>query len=269
MKAVNLIPPEERGGGSGMGAGRSGGVVYVIFGLLAGLAVMAFLYGSAAHKISSDKAEVASLNARAQQAQAKAAALAPYTSFVAMREQREQAVETLINSRFDWANAFHELGRVLPANVSLASLNGQVGGSSGSSSSSSSSSKSGVSGSSSVSSATPPGSVPMFTLAGCTTSQANVALVLDRLRLMNGVSEVNLQSSTKSGPSGGGSGSGSSSGGGGAGNCGSGSVTFDLTVTFDALPTLPTSGSSSTNTIASTSSTSSSVSSATSTGVPR
>jgi len=264
MRAVNLIPPEERGGGGGMGTGRSGGVVYVIFGLLAGLALMAFLYGSAAHKISSDKAEVASLNARAQAAQAKAAALAPYTSFVAMREQREQAVETLVNSRFDWASAFHELGRVLPTDVSLSSLDGTVGSGTGSSSSSSSSAKAGASGSSSVSSSTPPGSVPTFTLAGCTTSQANVALVLDRLRLMNGVDEVNLQSSTKSGPSGGGS----SSSGSGAGNCGSGGVTFNLTVTFDALPTLPASGPNSTSTVAATSNTSSS-SNATSTGAPR
>ena len=47
-----------------------------------------------------------------------------------------------------------------------------------------------------VTSATPPGSVPTFTLAGCATSQPAVALTLERLRLIDGVREVTLQSST-------------------------------------------------------------------------
>jgi Tfp pilus assembly protein PilN len=239
MRAVNLIPAEERGG-SGIAVGRSGGSVYAVLGLIAGLAVLALLYGVSAHQVSSRQAEVASLNAKAAQAQARAAALTPYTSFVAMREQRVQAVDTLVNSRFDWAHAFHELGRVLPANVSLTSLTGTVGSASGSGSSGKTSAT--ASSGASVSSATPPGSVPTFTIAGCTTSQAQVALVLDRLRLIDGVSEVSLQSSTKSGSSGGGAGS--------EEGCGKNAPVFDVTVTFDALPSIPASGSSSTTTVA-------------------
>jgi len=227
MRAVNLIPADQRGG-AGISAGRAGGTVYAVFGLLAGLAVMALIYGVSAHQISSRKAQVATITAQAQQAQAKAAALAPYTSFVAMREQRVQAVNALVNSRFNWAQAFHEFGRVLPSNVSLTSLDGTVGSASGSSSSSS------AAAGSSVSSATPPGSVPTFTLAGCTTSQAAVALTIDRLRLMDGVNEVTLSSSTKSGSTGGGS---SSSGGGAC------EVAFNMQITFDAMPTIPASGS--------------------------
>ena len=48
-----------------------------------------------------------------------------------------------------------------------------------------------------MTSATPPGSVPTFTLTGCATSQTAVAQTLERLRLIDGVSEVTLQSSTK------------------------------------------------------------------------
>ena len=255
MKAVNLIPAEERRSGSGLGAGRSGGTVYAVFGLIAGLAVLALLYGSASHKISSDKAEVASLQARTAQAQARASALSPYTSFVAMREQREHAVEQLVDSRFDWARAFHELGRVLPADVSLSSLSGTIGssgsGSSGSDTAAGAAAKAsaatGPSGAS-VSSATPPGSVPIFTLAGCTTSQANVAIVLGRLRLIEGVQEVTLQSSTKAGASGGG---GSSSGAGGS--CEGNDAVFNVTVTFQALPTAPATGAAVTTTVAATS----------------
>ncbi len=243
MRAVNLIPADQRTGASA-GAGRSGGAVYVVFGLLGVLAVFALLYGLADHQISSRKAQVASLTAQAQQAQARATALAPYTSFLAMREQRIQAVDALVNSRFDWAHAFHELGRVLPSNVSLTSLSGTVGSTSGASTSSSA--KAGAS--SSVASATPPGSVPTFTIAGCTTGQAEVALTLDRLRLIDGVSEVALQSSTKSSSTGGGA-SASASGG-----C---EVAFNVQVTFDALPTIPSSGSTTTTVSASTSGTAS------------
>jgi Tfp pilus assembly protein PilN len=241
MRAVNLIPADERGG-SGISAGRSGGSIYAIFGLLAGLALLALLYGLSAHQISSSKAQVASLTAKTQQAQARAAALTPYTSFAAMQEQRVQAVDALVNSRFDWAHAFHELGRVLPSNVSLSTLSGTVGAGSASSGPSTSSAKAGASSaSSSVSSATPPGSVPTFTIAGCTTSQAQVALVIDRLRLIDGVSEVTLQSSTKSGSSGGSSNEG----------CGKNAAVFNMTVTFDALPSIPATatGSGSTTTV--------------------
>lgn len=246
MRAVNLLPPEERSRVA-IAPGRTGGIVYAIFGLLAGLAILAFMYGSASHQISSDKTEIVSLTARTQAAQARASALTPYTSFAALREQRERTVEELVNSRFDWASAFHELGRVLPSSVSLTSLTGQVGTSAnGSASSSSSSKSSSSSSSSSASSATPPGSVPTFTIAGCATSQEQVAVMLDRLRLIQGVSEVALQSSTKGGPSGAGSGAASGSGG-----CEPANPAFNVTVTFEALPTLPTSGPT-TSTVAST-----------------
>ena len=241
MKAVNLVPTDERGGPS-ITAGRSGGAVYVALGLLGVLAVFALLYGLAAHQISSRKGEVATLTAKGQRAQARAAALAPYTSFAAMREQRVQAVETLVNSRFDWAHAFHELGRVLPSNVSLTSLNGTVGSASTPGAATSSTATATATASSTVTSATPPGSVPIFTIAGCTTSQATVALTLDRLRLIDGVSEVTLQSSTKSSSVGGGGGGGGASAS-GAGGC---EVAFNVTVTFDALPSIPSAGSVST-----------------------
>src|SRR5207245_5299765 len=126
MRAVNLIPAEQRGGGASS-AGRSEGGAYAVLGLLGGLAVLALLYGIAHHQISSRRAQAASLMAQVQQAQARAAQLAPYTSFMALREQRVQAVSQLVDSRFDWAHAFHELGRVLPRDVSLTTLDGTVG----------------------------------------------------------------------------------------------------------------------------------------------
>ena len=226
MRAVNLIPAEQRGGAP-VGAGQSEGGAYALLGLLAGLAVLALLYGMAHHQISSRKAEAAAVSAQAQQAQTAAQALAPYTGFIAMREARLQAVSTLINSRFDWAHVFHEFGRVLPAGISISSLDGTVGTGTATPAAAPAAAASATASASAaaVASATPPGSVPTFTLSGCATSQREVALMLARLRLMDGASNVTLQSSTK------GASSGSSSG-----SCPENAPVFTAQIAFDPLP---------------------------------
>jgi hypothetical protein len=71
--------------------------------------------------------------------------------------------------------------------------------------------------------------VPTFTLTGCATSQPAVALMLTRLRLIDGVANVTLQTSAKSGSSGA-----TSSGSGG---CQARQPAYTATVTFDPLPT--------------------------------
>ncbi len=216
MRAINLIPVEQRSG-QPVGAGRSQGGAYAVLLVVGGLALMAFLYGQSAHQVKSRQAQATSLAAQAQQAQAEAERLAPYTSFIALREQRVKDVEGLVDSRFDWAHVLHEFGRVLPLEASISTLTGTIGGSGSTSASTSSSSAAG---------ATPPGSLPTFTLAGCATSQSAVALTLERLHLIDGVKEVSLGNSTL------GSSSGAASGGGCAGH----DASFTATVTFEALP---------------------------------
>ncbi len=231
MRAVNLIPVEQRAG-SGPAAGRSQGGAYAVLVMLAGLAILALLYGTARHQISSRTGQATSLAAQIQQAQASAQALAPYTSFLTLREQRKQAVSELAQSRFDWARAFEELGRVLPHGASISSLSGTIGSSSGGSSTAP-----GVAArSSAVTSATPPGSTPVFTLTGCATSQSTVAQTLNRLRLVEGVSAVALQSSSQ----------GTGSGSGGSGGCPSKSPAFGVQITFDPLPASSSTGTAST-----------------------
>lgn len=258
MRAFNLIPADERGNAA-IDTGKSGGGALVVLGLLGVLAVFALLYGSASRQISSQRTQIATLTTQAQLAQAQAARLTPYVSFMALHEQRVQAVDQLVDSRFDWAHAFHEIGRVLPKDASLSSLSGTIGSSTGGSASSSTakvasaaSSAAGTAattGASStaaagatVASSTPPGSVPTFTLSGCATSQTEVALTLDRLRLIDGVSEVTLQSSTKAGGSG---------GGGGAGGCKGSQPAFAMQIIFDPLPTPSATSSQSTTSAAS------------------
>jgi Tfp pilus assembly protein PilN len=254
MRAVNLIPSEQRSGGT-VGS-RSQGAAFAVLALLAGVAVLVFMYGSAHHQVSSRNDEAAALTNEAQQLQSQASQLASYTSFVAMREQRLQAIASLVGSRFDWAAAMGELSRVLPPSVSLSSLQGTVGATTGTagakapssvtttaSTSTSTSSTTGAAGGGAVSSATPPGTVPTFTLSGCATSQAVVADTLVRLRLISGVSNVTLLSSTAS-----------TSSGGGDGSCAAGDPLFSVQVSFEGLPTPP---SSSVSQLESTTSTSS------------
>ena len=248
MRAVNLIPEDQRAGGAGV-AGRSNGAAYAVLALVGGLALLALLYGLAQRQVTSRKAQAASLNAHAQQAQTAAAALAPYTNFVSLREEREHAVSQLVDSRFDWAHAFHEIARVLPRTASITSIQGTIGSTSGTGSGSgTSSSSSGTSSSTTTSSssatsaastakgaassavsATPPGSVPTFTVSGCATSQAQVARVLNRLRLIDGVQEVTLQSSTKPTVGGGATAS--------VGQCPPNGPAFTVVLTFAPLPT--------------------------------
>lgn len=248
MRAVNLIPSDSRAGSAPV-AGRSGGAAYAVPAVIGGLAILALLYGLAHHQISSRRGQLASLSARAQRAQAEAGQLAPYTNFIALREERTRAVSDLVDARFDWAHAFHELGRVLPRDASIGSLDGTIGGGVGgaaapaaagsataAASATSTSAASGAAAGPAVTSATPPGSVPTFTLSGCATSQKQVALTLTRLRLIDGVGEVTLQSSTKSNTT-------SSAGGAGAGSCAAGDPAFTIQVTFAPLPSSAAIGS--------------------------
>ena len=254
MKAVNLLPAEGRRGVGGVGAGRSEGAAYGVLALLGGLALLALVYGVAHHQVSSRRSQLATVSARMQRVQESTSALSSYTSFNALREQRVNAVNELVGSRFDWAHALHELGRVMPAGTSISTLSGAIGAGAGGAapvgaaptstattapppSAASTAAAPGAAATSSVTSATPPGSVPTITLGGCATSQAKVAQALLRLRLIDGVSKVTLQSSVKSNASGAGSGlaAGSSS------SC-AGDAAFSAQLTFQALPAVSPTG---------------------------
>jgi len=215
VRAVNLIPPERRTGAS-VGLGRSGGGAYGVLALVAALALLVFLYGSARHQTKSNHAQAQKLTAEAPQAESETGNLAKYNGLIAESQARTQAVEQLVDTRFDWAHAYHELGRVLPKQVSIASLSGTVGSEKGSA----------ASAASTGSSATPPGSIPTFTVTGCARSQTVVAQMLERLRLIDGVKEVALQNSV------------SSSGGGSATAGACPGPTFSVTVAFEPLPSV-------------------------------
>ena len=255
MRAVNLIPSDDRrsaGSLAGIGSGRSQGAAFGVLALLAGLALLALVYGLARHQVSSRRTQLAAVQAKVNSVQQSSTALSSYTSFIALREQRIQAVDTLVDSRFDWAHAMHELGRVMPSGTSITSLDGTIAGATPVAAASSPAATASAATSTTttatpaasttapgstgaVSSATPPGSVPTMTLSGCAKSQATVALMLQRLRLIDGASKVALQSSAKTASAG------ASAGSAATGTC-AGGPTFSATLTFQPLPTAPAAG---------------------------
>jgi Tfp pilus assembly protein PilN len=220
VRAVNLIPSDaRRGRGTG---GRSGGSAYVLLGALAVALALVTVYVLTSNNISSQKAQVAQLQAEATQAQNAAARLQPYVQFAQLAQARSQTIRAIASSRFDWHGALADLSRVVPANTSLSSLVGTVvpgaavGGAAGS---------------------TGPNlradvAAPAFQLAGCTDSQDDVARLISRLRLIDGVTRVSLEDSQVTGSSQAGASVSSSSG---TGGCRAGSPSFDIVVFFSPL----------------------------------
>jgi Tfp pilus assembly protein PilN len=226
MKAVNLIPGDARRRTVGT-PGRVGGAVYLTIGALVAALVLVVVYVVANNSISDRKAKIAELQSRVTRAQAEAAALKPYTQFAQLAQVRAETVRQIANTRFDWHRALSDLSKVVPANTSLQTLTGTVAPGAG------------VQGGVSISlrGAIPS---PAFELSGCTSSQDDVARLMSRLRLMNGVSRVSLQDSVKSNTAQGGaavSTAGNSvSTAGNSGGCGPNTPAFHVVVFFQPLP---------------------------------
>jgi Tfp pilus assembly protein PilN len=224
VRAVNLIPSDSRRGPSA--AGRSGGAVYVLLAALAVAVALVAVYVSTTNQISNQRAKVTALQAQAAAAQGTATKLGPYVQFAQLAQARASTIRGIASSRFDWQAALAGLSRVVPANTSLQSLVGSVvpgaGGGTGSGG--------GLRGAIQA---------PAFQITGCSGSQDDVARLVSRLRLIDGVTRVSLQDSQKSAGAQSGSavsttGSGAGPGGGGQG-CGANRPTFDAVVFFQPL----------------------------------
>ena len=179
MKAVNLIPAEQRRGAGGI-AGRSGGIVYVVVGALAVVVALGVVYAFAVRTVADRKGQLAAVTAQVGTVQAQKDALEPYVAVHQLRQQAVGGVVGVAETRFDWPDAMRQLALALPVDVTLTSLTGTASAQAATPGSTTSSS---------------PGST--FSLAGCASSQAEVATVLTRLSAVPSVSNVDLQSAAK------------------------------------------------------------------------
>jgi Tfp pilus assembly protein PilN len=187
MKAVNLLPPDQRGASSKASAvpaaSQPGGAgAYAVLGALAIGVVAAAGLVLTGNNIKDRQAQLDALTAREQAVQAQVGDLKPYADFATLAASRVATVMDLAGRRFDWENALRDLSRAIPANVTLTTMTGSV------------SPESGGTGGSALRGAI---SAPAITLAGCTASQPAVAKLMARLRTVDGVTRVSLAKSTK------------------------------------------------------------------------
>ena len=245
MKAVNLIPADAKRASRGS-SGAKALPTYLVLGALAIAVALVTLYVLASNDVSQRQAKVTTLQAEVAQVQARSNSLNHYAQFSQMTQSRIGSVRQLATSRFDWHATLAQISQVVPKNTSLATLNGTAVSSLPVASTAAPASVTGA----------PTGS--SIELTGCTKSQPDVAKLMSRLRLIDGVQSVTLNSSTKqesggSAPAGGSASSGSASGSSGQG-CGNGTPSFDLKIAFASQPARPAAGGAATSTSTSTSS---------------
>ena len=227
MRAVNLIPAEERRGGAG-GSGRSGGAVYGLLVIL-GMLLLAFgAYAVLSRQIADREDELVRLRAETEQVSARVAALKPYGEFAALSSQRVSALRTLAEARLDWERVLRELAVALPGAARLSSLDasaaapGAAGGTAPAGAQASAASPPPTGAQAPAGGQAPAG--PTLTLTGCLPTDRDVADMLVRLRQMSGVRAVDLGQASE--------GEGETIPGAPA-RC---RTSFDVTVTFAPLP---------------------------------
>jgi Tfp pilus assembly protein PilN len=180
MRPVNLIPAEERPGGRK--PLRAGPLAYIVVGALAAAVIAITALVITNDKVSDRKAEVAALENEKASVEAKATALATYTQFATVREQRLATITELADSRFDWERVLAELSLVLPADVQLTSLTGTVTPGVNVSGGTGIGLRSQIAG-------------PALEMVGCADSQAAVAGFVEALKGIDGVTRVGLPTS--------------------------------------------------------------------------
>lgn len=199
MRAMNLLPVDERGGSRASGAGASSNLTinHAIAG--AGAVVVVGLVGLWAvtkHDTATARdAEAAAVAASAAD-QAQVTRLAPVVAFDARRQSRETAVLQLASGRTDWAMVLRATAGSLPSNVSITTLKlaAAAGATAGTTAGTT---PAGLAGSGSV------------TLQICADTQPRVATALRRFRALPQVEDVALSQTARSS-----SGSAGSTGGG-------------------------------------------------------
>lgn len=214
MKSIDLIPADGRRSGSLPRPSLTRAPAYVLLGFLAAALGLMTLYVLAGNTISSKQATLASVKVQVSQAQARAAGLGNFSKFTQVAQTRVQTVQSIAAARFDWHAAFADLSKVVPANTSLQTLNASIVAGTGG-------------GSSSLRGALPG---PAIDMTGCTVSQDDVAALMSRLRLINGVIRVSLSTSQEATTA-----TTSSSSSGPARGCPAHGPTFDIVVFFNPV----------------------------------
>jgi hypothetical protein len=181
MKAVNLIPGDQR---RARASGERSGSSYVVLGVLAVLLLMAVGYVMTSNGLNDNKTKATQAQHEADALEAQAAQLDSFTDFASIKEQRLAAVKTAADQRFDWERLMREVSRVMPEGSWLQTTEASVLGDTAP-----------VGTVPADPTAVPSG--PTATFVGCTPKQSEVAKILVRLRAMHRVEDVELNESLR------------------------------------------------------------------------
>jgi hypothetical protein len=181
MRAVNLIPTEQR---RATPTGNLAGGAYAVLGVLAVLLVMAVVYVLTSNSVNENTTKATEARQQADALEAKAAELASYTDFSAIKDQRKAAVMAAAKTRFDWERLMREISRVMPKGSWLQTTEASIAGDEAAA----------AAAAADPAAATAP-TGPSATFVGCTPQQSEVAKILVRLRGMHRVTDVKLNES--------------------------------------------------------------------------
>jgi hypothetical protein len=183
MRAVNLIPADERRGAGGI-AGRSGGLVYVVAGGLLVVVVLGIVYAFAVKDVAKKTGQLNQVTREVALVTAQANSLQNYSQVHALSEGKVQSVVAIAESRFNWPAAMAQIALALPSDVTFNSLTAVAGNGSSASTAA-------------VPSTTSSAGSPTFALAGCASSQSEIATILTRLESVPSVTNVSLSDAAK------------------------------------------------------------------------
>jgi hypothetical protein len=206
MRAMNLLPVEERGGARPVGGGSTSNLtaVHGIAGVGAVVVIgMVGLWAVTKHDTASAREAESAAIAQSAAAQAQVNRLQPVVAFDTRRQTREAAVLTLASGRTDWAMVLRATAGSLPSNVSITTLKlAAADATAAAGGATATGATAGLAGTGTV------------TLQVCADTQPRVATALRRFRALPQVEDVALSQSARSA-----AGGASTGGAGGAGTC--------------------------------------------------
>jgi len=186
VRPINLIPADQRRGGSRGHGARTSFSGYIVLGGLGAAVLCALAVVMTSNQINSKTEELAGIQGDSQQEKQVADALRPYGQFADLQRARMAQVKTVAEGRYDWERALRQLSKAIPRNVWLLSVGAtrssgvglDTGGEGGA-----------------IDRDNP--NSPTFAINGCTYSQHAVARMMIRMRNLDDVTAVHLAKSVR------------------------------------------------------------------------
>jgi Tfp pilus assembly protein PilN len=200
MKAVNLLPKGDGRGGVSL---PSKWILVAALAPVVAIIGVVLLYSNAHSQVDAKKAELTAVQARLATLNAAASRVSVQTGFVSERAAWELALQDALSKQMPWDVTLNDLARVLPDNVWLTSLNAQSPTPANvaapvapppSTTTTSGSSTTTTTTATTTTATTPAVNPTALSISGYAGSQADVATLLTRLRLLPMLGNVTLGS---------------------------------------------------------------------------